>query len=404
MRKILLLGGSAQQVVAIKIAKRLGYHTVLCDYLSDNPGQYHADTYYSVSTTDYEAVLKIAMEEQVDGVLAYASDPAAPTAAYIGEKMHIITNPYQSVEILCNKDKFRTFLKNNGFSVPLSQGYESTDDAIEGLNSGKFCFPIIIKPVDSSGSKGATVLHSCEGVDVALELAFSFSRGHRIIVEEFIQKRHPYLVGGDIFVADGRIAVWGLLNCQRDNAVNPLVPVGKSYPLEMDDIDVKRIKDTLERLVFKLGIRNGAMNIELVVDANNHVHLIDVGPRSGGNMIPDLLSDMFGIDIVELSVQAAMGVKLNIQAKTPKGCYATHNLHSNQNGIYQGITFTSDIDKFIYRKHFYKKQGDPVEYFDNAAKCLGIIFMKFENMTQMTDMLNNMNDHIQINILEDIKE
>ena len=42
-KKILLLGGSAQQIIAIETAKRLGYTTVLCDFLEDNPGQYHAD-------------------------------------------------------------------------------------------------------------------------------------------------------------------------------------------------------------------------------------------------------------------------------------------------------------------------------------------------------------------------
>ena len=46
MKKILLLGGSAQQVVAIETAKKLGYYTILCVYLTDNPGQYIADKFF----------------------------------------------------------------------------------------------------------------------------------------------------------------------------------------------------------------------------------------------------------------------------------------------------------------------------------------------------------------------
>ena len=69
-QKILLLGGSAQQVVAIETAKRMGYHTVLCDYLPDNPGQYVADKYYNVSTTDVEAVYEVAKNEGVSGIRA----------------------------------------------------------------------------------------------------------------------------------------------------------------------------------------------------------------------------------------------------------------------------------------------------------------------------------------------
>ena len=87
MKKLLLLGGSAQQVVAIETAKRLGYSTVLCDFLPDNPGQLVADKFYLVSTTDRDAVLAVAKKEKIDGILAYASDPAAPTAAYVAEKM-----------------------------------------------------------------------------------------------------------------------------------------------------------------------------------------------------------------------------------------------------------------------------------------------------------------------------
>ena len=131
MKTILLLGGSAQQIVAIETAKRLGYFTVLCDYLSDNPGQYVADKFYLVSTTDKDAVLEVAKNENVDGVLAYASDPAAPTAAYVAEKLGLPGSPYKSVEILCNKDRFRKFLSDNNFCTPKAKGYTDLGNAID---------------------------------------------------------------------------------------------------------------------------------------------------------------------------------------------------------------------------------------------------------------------------------
>lgn len=397
MKKILLLGGSAQQIVAIKTAKQLGYYTVLCDFLTDNPGQYEADKFYLVSTTDKAAVLEVAQKEHVDGVLAYASDPAAPTAAYIAEKLGLPGNPCQSVEILCNKDRFRKFLLENGFSAPRANGYASVEDALN--DKVYYEYPIIIKPVDSSGSKGATVLHSEEeGLTDALEFAFSFSRCHRVIVEHFIEKKHPYLIGGDVFIEDGKIVLWGLLNCHRDNSVNPLVPVGKSYPLQLETEDVQRVKETLVSMVERLGIRNGSMNVELVVDKSNRVWPIDVGPRSGGNMIPDLLGDMFGVDIAEMSVEAAMGTAIKGNIHEPNGFYATHNLHSNKNGTYKDIVFSPDIEPYIYRKCLYKKAGDAVEYFDNAAKCLGIVFFKFPDENVMRNILEHINDLITIEL------
>lgn len=397
MRKILLLGGSAQQIVAIKTAQKHGFYTVLCDFLPDNPGQYEADKFYLISTTDKEAVLKVAMDEKVDGVLAYASDPAAPTAAYVAEKMGLPTNPYQAVDTLCNKDKFRIFLRENGFNTPVEMGYGDKD-----VDTSIFSLPVIVKPVDSSGSKGATVLRDWNGLDKALDFAFSFSRLHRVIIEEFIEKKHEYLIGGDIFVNDGKVVLWGLLNCHRDNEVNPLVPVGKSYPLLLDKKDEESVHATLQSMVDKLGLKFGSVNVELVVDKNNRVWPIDVGPRAGGNMIPDLLGMIFGVDVVEMAVLAAMGEQLNCEVGEGVPFYATHNLHTNKNGTYKRIEFSEEVEKRIVKKCLYKKEGDKVEFFDNAAKALGIIFMKFNNMEEMVNMLTHINKNYSV-IVESVR-
>ena len=94
MKKLILLGGSTQQIVAIETAKRLGYYTILCDYLTDNPGQHHADCFYLVSTTDKDAVLKVARNEHVDDVFAHISDLAAPTAVYVAGALGLLSNPH----------------------------------------------------------------------------------------------------------------------------------------------------------------------------------------------------------------------------------------------------------------------------------------------------------------------
>ncbi len=399
MKKILLLGGSAQQIIAIKTAKRLGYYTVLCDFLEDNPGQYEADKFYLVSTTDKEAVLDVAQKEHVDGVLAYASDPAAPTAAYVGEKLNLPTNPYKSVEILCNKDKFREFLTTNGFNAPKSVGYSEKEAAMQ--TKQVFELPVIIKPVDSSGSKGATVLDSWNGLENAIEFAFSFSKSHRIIVENYIEKKHKYLIGGDIFVVDGKVVLWGLMNCHRDSKVNPLVPVGKSYPLDLKEEDQVCVKRTLQEMITKLGIKFGSVNVEVVIDKSNKVWPIDVGPRAGGNMIPDLLGMIFDTDIVEMAILSSMGEMIDIplKSKVSSYYYSTHNLHSNEDGIYERIEFSEELEKYIIKKCFYKQRGDRVEYFDNAAKALGIIFMKFEDVETAKQILDKISQLYRV-ILE----
>ncbi len=393
-KKILLLGGSAQQIIAIQTAKKLGYDTVLCDFLPDNPGQHHADKFHLVSTTDKEAVLEVAKKEQVDGVLAYASDPAAPTAAYVAEQMGLPTNPYTSVNILCNKDLFRRALHEIGLNAPQSFGCHTEQEALDAIE--RLPLPVIVKPVDSSGSKGVTVLRQVSQVEEAVRLAFSFTRCKRVIIEQFLEKKHPYLIGGDIFVYDGKVILWGLMNCHRDSSVNPLVPVGKSYPCQLTDADLQQVKDTLQTLITKLGIRFGPMNVELIVDTQNRVWPIDIGPRSGGNMIPDLLSYIFHTDVVEMSVKVAMGDPLNLPQQQITPCFATHNLHSDRCGKFAGISISPELEPYVIRRCIYKQPGDPVEYFDFSAKALGILFFRFPDEATMMHYLQNINEHIQI--------
>ncbi len=396
MKKLLLLGGSSQQIIAIETAKRLGFYTVLCDYLPDNPGQLVADTFYQTSTTDKEAILAVARQEQVDGVIAYASDPAAPTAAYVAEALGLPTNPYASAQILCNKDLFRQFLRENGFNTPASVGCHSEQEVVDAIAS--LPLPLIVKPVDSSGSKGVTVIRDKAQAQEAARHAFSFTRCNRVIVEQFLEKKHPYLIGGDIFVYQGRVIQWGLMNCHRDSRVNPLVPVGKSYPCQLAPEDLELVKATLQRLVDKLHIQAGPMNVELIVDKENRVWPIDIGPRSGGNMIPDLLGHIFSTDVVEMSVKVAMGMELTLSDTPPVPCFATHNLHSDRHGTFEALEISEALQPYVIRTCLYKKPGDSVQYFENAARALGILFFHFPEEATMMDFLNHINDHIHIRL------
>ena len=98
MKKILMLGGTMQQIPIIKLAKEMGLYVITCDYAPENPGHKYADEYHNVSTTDVDGVLELAKELKIDGIVAYASDPAAPTAAYVAEKLGLPGNPYESVQ------------------------------------------------------------------------------------------------------------------------------------------------------------------------------------------------------------------------------------------------------------------------------------------------------------------
>lgn len=202
MKKILMLGGAMQQIPAIKCAKELGFYVITCDYLPNNPGHKFADEYYNISTTEKERVLELAIKLGIDGVLAYASDPAAPTAAYVSEKMGLPGNPYDAVNVMTQKDLFRKFLKEHGFNTPQARGYCSYETAYKEIEN--FTFPIMVKPVDSSGSKGVVKIDSKEELKNAIDEALFYSRSKRFIIEEFIRKK-GYQISGDGFSIDGKL-------------------------------------------------------------------------------------------------------------------------------------------------------------------------------------------------------
>ncbi len=390
MKKILLLGGSSQQVVAIETAKKLGYYTVLCDYLKDNPGQFVADKFYLESTTDREKILSIAKAEAVDGIIAYASDPAAPTAAYVAEAMGLPTNPYKSVETLCNKEKFRAFLKDNGFNSPSSYWYDNKDNALK--HTKEFDYPVMVKPVDSSGSKGVSIVKDENGILKAVEVAFSFSRSKRIIIEKYVEKCHDYLIGGDVFISNGRVIAWGLLNCHRDSNVNPLVPVGKSYPLCLNEEQKISVKKTIQDIIDKLSLKFGLINVELVIDKNGSVWPIDIGPRAGGNMIPDLMGLIFNADFVKMAVQAAMGITFEVDELIGSGYFASHNLHCASKGLFKNIEYSDVLKRHIIEEHIFVRPKEEVSPFDFSSRLLGIVFMKFSSKEEMLSILNGIND------------
>jgi biotin carboxylase len=398
VKKILLLGGSAQQVVAIRAAKELGYYTVLCDYLTDNPGQYEADKFYLVSTTDVEAVYRIAKEERVDGVLAYASDPAALPASIVAERLGLPTNPAKSVEILGLKYPWRQFLRTHGFACPKFYSFHPNTSLEEiKFNSKEFTFPLVVKPTDSSGSKGVTKLDDWSGLEKAVKWADSYSRNKTLLIEEYIQRGYPSVIGGDIFVWDGKIVLYGEMECLRDLVMSPLVPIGKIKPANITISQIRVIHSELQRIVTALDIRYGELNIEIILDKEDKVHFLELGPRAGGNMIPIQLSDAFGVDLVKANVQAAMGVKpdfVDESIKEHSGCYMHYVLHSYQNGFYRGIEFNAEIEDYIYRKCIYKHIGDTVEAFDGAGKALGIIFLKFPDVETMNRYAEKMENYI----------
>lgn len=397
MKRVLMLGGSTSQVCAIKRAKEMGLYVIICDYLPDNPGQFVADEFYLVSTTDKEAVLELAKGLNLDAVICYASDPAAPTAAYVCEKLGLPTSPYESVMVLSNKDTFRQYLKEHNFNVPETFCYTDYENFM--ADKDMFRFPVMVKPVDSSGSKGINKVCSVDELDFAYNDAMKYSRCKRIVVEKFIQKK-GYQISGDGFSVNGELVFRCFGNeFYSSNGIKEYVPLGECWPSVLDKATQDKVHNELQRLITCLGMKTGAYNIEVILDENDDVYILELGARNGGSLIPQITQYATGVDMVEYTILAALGEDCSgIKMVEPKGYWCNYMVHSKKTGKLNQVVVADELkDNYVeYQTDFHK--GDDVFAFENAGHALGTMVFKFNSEEEMFDKIARLTDLVTVEV------
>jgi biotin carboxylase len=393
-----MLGASPSQVVAIKRAKEMGYYVITCDYLENNPGHQLADEYYNyISTTDKEAVLALAKTLQIDGVVCYGTDSAALTVAYVSEKLGFPSFSYNSVEILSNKDKFRSFLEKNNFNTPKSKGYSTIKEAFADFHS--FKMPVMIKPVDSSGSRGVSMIDSIDFFLEKVEDALCFSRAKRFIIEEYIEKR-GYQIGGDCFIVNGKLTFSRLVNFHFEStSMNPLFPAGISWPCNCSKSMQEKIHDEIQRLIDVLDLKTGALIFEVRVDPNGDIYIIDAGVQNHG-IITKILKHKEGIDLAEYTIKAALGEDCSdLIMVEPSGYCAHYTITCENSELVRGIVF----DQYFQRNNVVKYDKASLKFVGNlkSFEIIGTLLLEFPTKMEMLEKMDDMKSWIKVLQSED---
>lgn len=383
----MLLGGLRYLIPVIEAAHKLGIYVITCDYLPDNIAHKYSDEYCNVSIVDKEAVLKIAQEKQIDGIMSFAVDPGVITAAYVQEQMGLPAfGPYESVCILQNKDRFRQFLTEYGFNVPKAKGFSSVEEALSGLNG--FEWPLIVKPTDSAGSKGVKKVESIEYLEDALRYAFEYSHSHRVIVEEFIEKQ-GCSSDSDCFSVDGELKFVSFSAQYFDeNAQNPYTPAAYSWPSTMTKEQEAELTSELQRLLSLLKMKTSVYNVETRVGTNGKTYIMEVSPRGGGNRLSEMVRFATGIDLITNAVRAAIGDSvIGLKQKQYNGFWAEIILHSDKNGVFEGINIDEHLRSKIHEIDLWVKEGDKVSTFKAANNSIGTLVLNFETHAELLSIL-----------------
>lgn len=381
-KKIMLLGGIHYILPVIKAAHEQGYYVITADYLPDNIAHKYSDEYVNVSITDKEAVLKVAQEHQIDGIISFGVDPGVVAAAYVQEKMGLPSmGPYESVVILQNKDKFRAFLQEHGFNYPKSKGYSTIDEAL--ADTDWLTWPMIVKPTDSAGSKGVTRVDSINEYEAAVKSAFEKSIKGHIIVELYLDK-----VGcssdTDSFLQDGK---WRFMsyNAQRfdADAANPYAPSAYTWPGTFPEHEAY-LTSELQRLMDLLHMRTSVFNIETRIASDGKPYIMECTPRGGGNRLCEMLRYATGVDMITAQVRAAVGDPVgDIEQKTYNGHWAEIILHAPKAGRFAGLEIASSLKAQVIERDLWVKEGDRVEAFHGANDAIGTLVLRFDNKEDM---------------------
>jgi biotin carboxylase len=396
-KKLLLLGGLRYLLPVIEAAHKLGCFVITCDYLPDNIAHKFSDKYINASIIEKEEILKIAKENKIDGIMSFAVDPGVLTASYVAEKLGLPGCPYESVQILQNKVRFRQFLTDNGFNVPKARGYSSTNEAL--LDFTSFNFPVIVKPVDAAGSKGVTKVESIEQLKPALDEAMRFSlKAKEIIVEDYIESK-GFASDTDSFSINSDLQFVSFNNQFFDaKAKNPYTPAAYSWPALMDQRHQKELANELKRLVRLLKLGTSIYNIEVRVGKDDKPYIMEVSPRGGGNRLSEMLRHASGTDLISLAVRSAIGEPIEeLQMPVYNGYWAEIILHAEKDGMFDSLFIDPYLKKNnIIEIDLWVTEGEKVNSFNSATDAIGTLVLRFDSEEEIKQAMIKRDELVKV--------
>lgn len=396
-KRLMLLGGLRYLKPVIDAAHKQGYYVITADYLPNNIAHKWSDEYCNVSIIDKEAVLREAQRLQIDGIMSFACDPGVVAASYVQNKMGLPSfGPFESVEILQNKDKFRAFLAKNGFNVPQAKGFDSIEAAYE--ERYWYPWPVIVKPTDAAGSKGVTRVDKAEDLKPALEYAMEHSISGHIIVEEFIDKQ-GCSSDTDSFSENGKLKFVSFCAQRFDaEATNPYTPAAYSWPSTFTKEQEDYLTSEIQRLITLLDLKTCVYNIEVRVAPNGKPYIMELTPRGGGNRLCEMLRYATGVDMITAITRAMVGDPIleSIDQKPYNGHWAEIILHADESGIFDHLEISKDLPAKIVEEDLWVEKGDKVEGFEGANNAIGTLVLKFQTAEELEKTITNQRSWLKV--------
>ena len=300
MQKLGIIGASYLQLPLIRKAKAMGLETHVFAWAAGDVGEGEADYFYPISIVERERILEECRRIGIDGICSIASDLAMLTVNYVAQQMGLTSNSMAATEVSTNKSLMRQRFAQMGDPSPRSVRVtpETKLDAID------LAYPLIVKPVDRSGSRGVTKITRSDQLAGAVERAMAQGFEKAAVVEEFAEGAE-YSV--ESLSWQGAHTVLAVTRKYTTGAPG-FIETGHIEPAGLDAGTLKRVEAVTRHALTSLGLTCGASHTEIKIDRDGAIRLIEIGGRMGGDCIGSALVELStGIDFVRAVIETALG-------------------------------------------------------------------------------------------------
>ncbi|MBQ3479795.1 MAG: ATP-grasp domain-containing protein [Clostridia bacterium] len=300
MQKLGIIGASYLQLPLIRKAKAMGLETHVFAWAAGDVGEGEADHFYPISIVERERILEECRRIGIDGICSIASDLAMLTVNYVAQQMGLTSNSMAATEVSTNKSLMRQRFAQMGDPSPRSVRVtpETKLDAID------LAYPLIVKPVDRSGSRGVTKITRPDQLAGAVERAMAQGFEKAAVVEEFAEGIE-YSV--ESLSWQGAHTVLAVTRKYTTGAPG-FIETGHIEPAGLDAGTLKRVEAVTRHALTSLGLTCGASHTEIKIDRDGAIRLIEIGGRMGGDCIGSALVELStGIDFVRAVIETALG-------------------------------------------------------------------------------------------------
>lgn len=399
MKKIMILGAGSGQLPFINICREKGAYVIAVSPRGDYPGIDAANQFYDCDTRDKERILEIAQREKIDAITTDQTDVSVPTVAYVAEKMGLKGIGYERSLKFTDKYKMRCAAKEIGIGVPEFASAKSIEEAMECIQG--MTMPIIIKPTNSSGSRGVYRIDTIEDLKKRFSDSVRFSSTDTVIVEEYIEGRE-YLADG--FAMNGKYINLDL--GIKEYFDNEGMYISKMCMFSSAELATGKIEhqvlNTNKKLIEGLGLEFGITHGEYIYSPmRDKVYLVEIAARGGGVYLSSHLTPKAsGIDTNKLLLEYLLEDKIvDVEKLERKQNVSAWRCFALREGIVKQI---NNVEKLKKIKGVDKvclndvKEGFRVEELTDDTTKYGPILISGDSRKACFDILKQVEETLEI--------